>query len=135
MSGLNTTISEIYRLLKKQNINVYAEYEKIPVAKHEDIYVVCSVPVITLKNRMFSGTVKYYDAKYSFCIRLLAAPDTDPSTLYTMLDDSILCTIAEGGMEINGVEICAPYQDHGLKRLVLECRVEISGKSEVSYGT
>lgn len=134
MAGLNVTVNRIYSLLKRTLSNVYNEYEKIPVVKHEDIYIVCSVPVIRLENRLFSGDAKYFDAKYSFRVRLLAQPDTNPLLLYRMLDEQVLGAVSAEGFEITGAEIKAPYQDNGLKRIVLECTAEISGRTEVSYG-
>lgn len=134
MAGLNVVVNRIYTLLKKSLSNVYNEYEKIPVVGHESVYIVCSVPVIHLENRLFSGDSEFFDAKYNFRLRILASPDTDPVSLYRLLDEKVLGLISASGFEITSVEIRSPYQDNGLKRLVLECTTEILGRTEVSYG-
>ena len=70
MAGLNVMVNRIYSVLKKALSNVYNEYEKVPVSEHENVYVVCSVPVVRLENRRYSGNTKYYDA-YFFSVSCL----------------------------------------------------------------
>lgn len=130
MAGLVNAIEGILAVLKDGDGEVYSEYEKIPVCEHEDIYAAVGISGIVIENGFSGETGECYSEKYSLRIRILGKPDTPPSELYEMLDSQLLDRLMESGYAVNHVEISAPVQNNGLKRLVLECTAEISGRTE-----
>lgn len=130
MAGLVNAIEGILAVLKGGDAAVYSEYEKIPVCKHEDIYAAVGISKIVIENGYSGESGEYYSEKYSLRIRILGKPDTPPSELYEMLDTQLIDRLSASGYSVNHAEISAPVQDNGLKRIVLECTAEISGRTE-----
>lgn len=130
MAGLVNAIDGILSVLKSGEAAVYSEYEKIPVCEHEDIYAAVGISKIVIENGYSGETGEYYSEKYSLRIRILGKPDTPPEELYEMLDTQLLDRLSASGYQVNHAEISAPVQDCGLKRFVLECTAEISGRTE-----
>lgn len=130
MAGLVNAIEGILAVLKGGDAAVYGEYEKIPVCKHEDIYSAVGISKIIIENGYSGEAGEYYSEKYSLRIRILGKPDTPPSELYEALDTQLLDRLSASGYLVNHAEISAPVQDSGLKRIVLECTAEISGRTE-----
>lgn len=130
MAGLVNAIEGILAVLKGGEAAVYSEYEKIPVCEHEDIYAAAGISKIVIENGYSGEAGEYYSEKYSLRIRILGKPDTPPAELYEVLDTQLLDRLAASGYAVSHAEISAPLQDNGLKRLVLECKAEISGRTE-----
>lgn len=130
MAGLVNAIEGILAVLKGGDAAVYGEYEKIPVCKHEDIYAAVGISKIVIENGYYGEAGEYYSEKYSLRIRILGKPDTPPSELYEVLDTQLIDGLSASGYSVNHAEISAPVQDNGLKRIVLECTAEISGRTE-----
>lgn len=130
MAGLVNAIDGILAVLKGGEAAAYSEYEKIPVCEHEDIYAAVGISKIVIENGYSGETGEYYSEKYSLRIRILGKPDTPPEELYEMLDTQLLDRLSASGYQVNHAEISAPVQDCGLKRFVLECTAEISGRTE-----
>lgn len=130
MAGLVNAIEGILAVLKGGDAAVYGEYEKIPVCKHEDIYAAVGISKIVIENGFSGEAGEYYSEKYSLRIRILGKPDTPPSELYEVLDTQLIDGLSASGYSVNHAEISAPVQDNGLKRIVLECTAEISGRTE-----
>lgn len=130
MAGLVNAIEGILAVLKGGEAAAYSEYEKIPVCEHEDIYAAVGISKIVIENGYSGETGGYYSEKYSLRIRILGKPDTPPEELYEMLDTQLLDRLAASGYQVNHAEISAPVQDCGMKRFVLECTAEISGRTE-----
>lgn len=131
MTTLVNAIESIFSILKDGNDNVYSEYEKIPIAKHEEIYATSGISKIKLENGFYGEIGKYYCEKYMIHVRILGSPNTPPFKLYNMIDLQILNKLTLGGYSINYAEILEPVQDSKLRRLVLECNIEITGRAEV----
>lgn len=133
MAGLVNAMEKIFDSLKGGGTAVYRDFEKIPVCEHEDIYAAAGVSKIIIENGFSGETGEYYTEKYSLNIHILAKPDTPVSELYDVLDSQLLDRLMASGYCVNYAEISAPVQDYGLKRLVLECTAEISGRTEEKY--
>ena len=133
MAQLKHMVNGIYQIVKSGGTDVYSEYEKIPVMEHGDIYAVASVAEIYLENVVVGENDKFFRERYLLDVKILGRPYTSPMSLYEMLDVRILDKLTSSGYVINSAKISAPVQDNGLKRLILECRVELLGKTEVVY--
>lgn len=133
MAQLKHMVNGIYQIIKSGSSSVYSEYEKIPVIEHEDIYAVASVAEICLENVFVGKDDKFFRERYLLDVKILGRPYTSPMNLYDMLDIQILDKLVSSGYVINSAKITAPVQDNGLKRLILVCRIEILGKTEVVY--
>jgi hypothetical protein len=130
MATLKEVIEGVCTILKGHSNDVYMEYEKIPVAEHEKIYAVTGISKMIFENGFFVNEGNYFDGNFNVRIRVLGSCDTAPDSLYEMLD-TLIDRLDYGGFSLNRIEILSPVQDNALRRIVLECNVEISGKSEV----
>lgn len=130
LAQLNDIADSIYNVLKGDSTYVYRDYEKIPVSQHEQIYAAAGIEKMVFENCIMGESGKYFSGKYSVRIRILGTPDTGVDELYNTLDE-ILDRVDYGGFSVNRIEIMPPLQDRGLRRFVLECNIQISGKSEV----
>lgn len=133
MAGLSEAIEKLYSVLKEGGGAVYTEFEKIPVNRHENIYAVAGMSAIKINNGFSGSSGRYFNESYSLNIRIIAAADTPPLKLYEMLDTVLLDRLWASGYCVSSAEISAPFQDKGLRRLVLECRAEISGETEEEH--
>ena len=52
---LKNLVYGIYGLINYKRTDVFAEYEKIPVKDHDDIYIVTSIENISLKNQFIKS--------------------------------------------------------------------------------
>ena len=129
MAGLVKAIDKLYTALKGNDENVYSESEKVPVFEHDDIYAVAGISGISFERDNSGRNGTHYSENYSLHIRVLGRPDSPLSALYE-LTDSLLDRLTSSGFLLNRAEIRPPVQDCGLKRLVLECFAEISGRTE-----
>ena len=112
---LKNLVYGIYGLINYKRTDVFAEYEKIPVKDHDNIYIVTSIENISLKNLK---------------VRVLGLPDEDPLVLYDYMDNAVISRLASGGYYLKSAEIKGPKQDNGLKRFVLEGIFTLEAKSE-----
>lgn len=131
MATLNAAVESIYSALEGISIPVYSEYEKIPVSKHENIYVVAGISEIIIDNSDFGFTKKCFRENYTLNIRILGKADSLPSELYNVLDSQLLTGLVSAGFVLEKAKISAPFYDMGLKRIILKCNVDISGRMEV----
>ncbi len=127
---LKNLVNGIYGMIKQRRTDVFAEYEKIPVKDHEDIYIVTGIENITLKNQFIKSSLKRYETQIDFKVRVLAKQDENPLTLYDYLDKVVINRLASGGYYLKSAEIKGPKQDNGLKRLVLEGLFILEARSE-----
>lgn len=58
---LKNLVYGIYGLINYKRTDVFAEYEKIPVKNHDDIYIVTSIENISLKNQFIKSSLKRYE--------------------------------------------------------------------------
>lgn len=127
---LKTLVSGIYGIIKQRRTDVFAEYEKIPVKDHGDIYFVTSIENITLKNQFIKESVKRYETSIVLKVRVLGKPDEDPLNLYESMETVVIDRLTESGYYLKSAEIKGPVQDNGLKRFVLEGLFVLEAKSE-----
>ena len=55
---LKNLVYGIYGLINYKRTDVFAEYEKIPVKDHDDIYIVTSIENISLKISLSKAVLK-----------------------------------------------------------------------------
>ena len=75
---LKNLVYGIYGLINYKRTDVFAEYEKIPVKDHDDIYIVTSIENISLKNQFIKSSLKRYETLIDLKVRVLGRPDEDP---------------------------------------------------------
>lgn len=127
---LKNLVYGIYGLINYKRTDVFAEYEKIPVKDHDDIYIVTSIENISLKNQFIKSSLKRYETLIDLKVRILGRPDEDPLVLYEYMDNAVISRLASGGYYLKSAEIKGPKQDNGLKRFVLEGIFTLEAKSE-----
>lgn len=133
LAGLVSAVENIFAVIKGGELPVYSEYETIPVTRHEDIYAVVGIGKITLENCFAGKGGRCYAESCILRIRLLGKNGSSPEELYSILDCQLLDRLMSSGIRIKKAEISAPVPDNALKKLVLECTAEISGRTEECY--
>lgn len=130
MTKLSSVIESIYSALCGESITVYREYEKNPVSEHEKLYASAGISEIRIENCAFGESGKYYGESFNLHIRIIGDPDVPFSKFYDVLDGKLLNSLLKKDFFLEYVKISAPVYDKGLKRMVLECTAEISGRME-----
>ena len=74
---LKNLVYGIYGLINYKRTDVFAEYEKIPVKDHDNIYIVTSIENISLKNQFIKSSLKRYETLIDLKVRVLGLPDED----------------------------------------------------------
>lgn len=130
MAQLQEAIENIYDALENENsVAVHKEFENDPLPLREDIFICAGVSKVIIENGLYATAGKYYDVRYILNIRIIGQPNTMLYSMYRTFDVNVLSKLSEAGYDIIHAETSAPFQDYKIRRFVLECSVELSGKA------